>query len=227
MKKRKRNWESGRESFQASKTLCWKCRNAVPTLTDGCSWSLDGIPVDGWDAVKTRVIKDGYFVRACPQYVPDGRKEFSDEVAPWDRLATEVVTNTARDYLDAMNKLMKNHDKYAEALRITDGYEEFSRYANSLQNKYKLRQRSLFAENWWDDISELVSAARRRHTARLRPYNSLVNEYTQCIRTMWECEKFMKSDGWMLYTDADGQRTINVLRERAKFDSEYAIIRKL
>lgn len=62
-------------------TLCWLCRNAVPSpeLGTGCSWSMDGKPVDGWDAHRRDVhgYKDGkltagaiesYRVRLCPKF---------------------------------------------------------------------------------------------------------------------------------------------------------------
>lgn len=48
-------------------TLCWTCKNA----TGGCSWSMDGIPVVGWDATKTYLASDNcssYVVHNCPSY---------------------------------------------------------------------------------------------------------------------------------------------------------------
>ena len=55
-----------------SKTICWKCANAVPGIKwgreYGCSWSRDFVPVDGWDATKG---KKGYEVHKCPKFIPD------------------------------------------------------------------------------------------------------------------------------------------------------------
>ena len=44
---------------QDKPTLCWKCERAC----GGCSWSADLIPVDGWDAIPTKIAADrGYYV---------------------------------------------------------------------------------------------------------------------------------------------------------------------
>lgn len=76
----------------ASKTLCWRCANAVPNLagTRGCSWSRKFIPVEGWDAVQTCVYSQrwnskkqesetipsrSFTVRRCPEFVSDGRED--------------------------------------------------------------------------------------------------------------------------------------------------------
>ena len=34
-------------------TLCWTCKHAVPNEVCGCSWSMFGEPVEGWQATKT------------------------------------------------------------------------------------------------------------------------------------------------------------------------------
>ena len=41
--------------------LCWSCRRVV----NGCSWSLDFIPVDGWDAEPDR---NTFKIRNCPLF---------------------------------------------------------------------------------------------------------------------------------------------------------------
>lgn len=76
---RKHRTESGK--FQPPATLCWDCKNAVPTLDRkcGCSWSRWFRPVEGWEAVRkdVRVISGGtqermsesYIVKKCPQFV--------------------------------------------------------------------------------------------------------------------------------------------------------------
>lgn len=79
-------------SYYASKTLCWRCANAVPNSagTRGCSWSRKLIPVEGWDAEQTSLYAErwdrnkgcsifnpqtSYVVKSCPEFVPDGREE--------------------------------------------------------------------------------------------------------------------------------------------------------
>ena len=61
-------------------TLCWFCRNAVPSerTGTGCSWSRSFRPVPGWKAKRclVRMCKAGeaprfspsYDVRKCPEF---------------------------------------------------------------------------------------------------------------------------------------------------------------
>lgn len=38
-------------STAQTESLCWSCRNSVPDkYGNGCSWSRDLIPVEGWQA---------------------------------------------------------------------------------------------------------------------------------------------------------------------------------
>lgn len=57
-------------------SLCWRCQNAVPSETHGCSWSEDFLPIDGWRADHSfmrdkGMIVDTYTVYDCPQFDPD------------------------------------------------------------------------------------------------------------------------------------------------------------
>lgn len=59
-------------------TICWKCRNAVPTATSGCSWSRDLVPVPGWVAEKhtTPHANDGGMITSyCVDYCPEFQKD--------------------------------------------------------------------------------------------------------------------------------------------------------
>lgn len=61
--------------MQDKPTLCWRCANAC----GGCSWSADFTPVDGWDAVSTKIWASGgtidsYRVKKCPKFDEDIRK---------------------------------------------------------------------------------------------------------------------------------------------------------
>lgn len=63
---------------ELSTTLCWYCRNAVPTETDGCSWSRSFDPVNGWRAELRAINVEGrdivsYRVHWCPEYKREGR----------------------------------------------------------------------------------------------------------------------------------------------------------
>ena len=67
-------------------TLCWTCGRACGGA-NGCSWSREYKPVEGWDAERRDVAvwrgesgrqyteySESYYVKRCPEYVPD-RKE--------------------------------------------------------------------------------------------------------------------------------------------------------
>ena len=53
--------------------MCWMCANAC----GGCSWSRDGLPVEGWKAKRTAVRYRGaleyrsYRIIYCPQFKQD------------------------------------------------------------------------------------------------------------------------------------------------------------
>ena len=53
-------------------TLCWSCQRAVKE----CPWSANFEPVDGWDAVPTKIMGPvgpipSFHVKSCPLYEPD------------------------------------------------------------------------------------------------------------------------------------------------------------
>lgn len=67
-------------------TLCWTCGRACGG-PNGCSWSREYKPVEGWDAERRDVAvwrgesgrqyteySESYYVKGCPEYVAD-RKE--------------------------------------------------------------------------------------------------------------------------------------------------------
>lgn len=57
-------------------TICWKCRNAVPTATSGCSWFRDLVPVPGWVAEKHQQKSNGSIYEAyCVDYCPEFQKD--------------------------------------------------------------------------------------------------------------------------------------------------------
>lgn len=61
------------------KTLCWDCAKAVC----GCSWSIDFTPVEGWDAIPTKLTAqhrdtgeiDSFCVIDCPEFVSDKERK--------------------------------------------------------------------------------------------------------------------------------------------------------
>lgn len=74
----KRTGHSG--NFKSDYTLCWSCAKAC----GGCSWSKDFKPIDGWDAIPTKIripdddggarYVDSFKITACPQYIADSKE---------------------------------------------------------------------------------------------------------------------------------------------------------
>ena len=72
-----RNKAYNKPKRKRRETLCWTCQNA----TGQCSWSKNFTPVEGWDAVPTKVRGnleldewlDSYLVIDCPKYRKDLR----------------------------------------------------------------------------------------------------------------------------------------------------------
>lgn len=69
-------------------TLCWQCKNAVPSIVKnrGCNWSRKLEPVEGWDAEETVVgaIRDmdkakGFRVISCPEFIDDNEPEEEED----------------------------------------------------------------------------------------------------------------------------------------------------
>lgn len=59
-----------------TRTLCWKCKNAVPDGCYGCSWSKEFEPVEGWVAEEDKIVGDGeiltsYRVIFCPEFIKE------------------------------------------------------------------------------------------------------------------------------------------------------------
>ena len=209
-----------------SRSLCWTCAKSIPTGEDDCPWVTDFSPVDGWDAIPKKVGRlDTYEVKACPLFADDSKQRpLCDEDSPYQRLAGAVAETAVKDYIEAATALMKKHEKYVEAFEKTKDFNKFSSYAISLHNKYKLRGKSRFWDDWWKEMPVFVTAARARYTKKMRPYLNMVNDYHQRMRILWDVEQFMLSQDWMVYTDADGERTLKLICEQIGFDkSRYTI----
>lgn len=66
-------------------SLCWQCKNAVPTAIfdkrsgerkyiQGCAWSIHRQRVKGWDAEQSEMkvndrICPTYYVKECPEFI--------------------------------------------------------------------------------------------------------------------------------------------------------------
>lgn len=57
-------------------TICWNCKNAVPSEETGCSWSRKFEPVKGWTATPTKIEgeMDSFHIEKCPEFVREQRR---------------------------------------------------------------------------------------------------------------------------------------------------------
>lgn len=56
-------------------TLCWACKNAVPSENCGCNWSRALKPVEGWEVRISKGYRDGYLVVRCPEFIVDETRD--------------------------------------------------------------------------------------------------------------------------------------------------------
>ena len=56
-------------------SLCWCCKNAIPSEDSGCEWSVSKKPVKGWEVSQSKlfITNDGkqaytYRVDRCPKF---------------------------------------------------------------------------------------------------------------------------------------------------------------
>lgn len=98
-----------------NETLCWNCANAC---SNGCSWSRELVPVDGWDAVETR---KGYLVKACPQFEKETVRVRSASDLDTDgciELLKAAGATMYRDYMDGTGFYERDYN-HPETLKDT------------------------------------------------------------------------------------------------------------
>ena len=93
---------------------CFNCCKCY----DGCSWSLSGTPVDGWDAVPTVKTYEGkakhtYKILWCPEFEPDGSqpKRKYDQTG-CEELFYRIAEQAANDYRASMIEMMDMRRTY-------------------------------------------------------------------------------------------------------------------
>lgn len=63
------------ETYHRNNQPCWSCKKAC----GGCSWSREFKPVDGWEAIPTKIqnmdsITESFNIKYCPQYEKESRR---------------------------------------------------------------------------------------------------------------------------------------------------------
>lgn len=110
-----------RKSVPKNPTICWKCKNAVPTATCGCSWSRSFVPVDGWIAEKHNVkqsngrdgVYDTYRVIRCPEFQKDdcGTADMCKSDEGCVRLVENILRGQMDRYRAALERYSRTGDK--------------------------------------------------------------------------------------------------------------------
>lgn len=109
-------------------SLCWKCKNAVPSATCGCSWSRDAVPVDGWEAEKHTGkrqsnedygVYESYNVKSCPKFEKDNKIEnhCKDDNACL-RIAELILRSQMNRYRAALDNYARTGKHLAEVTAV-------------------------------------------------------------------------------------------------------------
>ena len=111
-----------------SRQPCWHCAKYI----DGCSWSREGKPVDGWDAVRTyahqQVCLNGekmniklpfsYMIKHCPEYELEKTRCYPGTMVP---LGIEIDSYKA--VMEGKRIYGYTSDDIAEVLRQRTAYK--------------------------------------------------------------------------------------------------------
>lgn len=92
-------------------SICWKCKNAVPSASTGCSWSCRFVPVEGWTAEKHQQKQSGsvyetYCVISCPLFQKGGRNSAGSckDDAGCIRIAEHILRGQMNRYRTALER---------------------------------------------------------------------------------------------------------------------------
>lgn len=206
-------------------SICWKCRNAVPNLADGCSWSKHELPVKGWIAYfdESSRLKT-WFVIACPEFMPD-RKDGNPcnaSINQFRNFALEIVRNSIEDYKTAYYAYMKKKEVYDLAIQKNKDHSQMMHYAEDLEKRYKMYT----PHN--ELIRQFVCRMKDRIERNFKPYESDAMYGLQLKKTVYDCEKFFTSENFSFYSELNGGRVKNITRKRCleKLEAEKEKARK-
>ncbi len=81
---------------------CWTCAK----YNGGCAWSMDGVPVKGWEAYETYDAQGRFYsydVRECPEYEKENRNQRRGDPQDIDtegmlRLYEKILSQLRNDY---------------------------------------------------------------------------------------------------------------------------------
>ena len=195
------------------KSICWNCRNAVTTTDSGCPWSDQGIPVPGWDAEHHRSlehgehIRDTYEVKSCPLFDPDGEPTPNDGTTNnFINLAYAVAAQCCVDYYEYYARMVDNAPFYEVCARRAEQYAKIREWI------FGKRQRARRRGD--DEAMAFLNDKLMKLRAIYKPYLAPARHGEEARKMVKDCEKFFLSESYEDYSDMDGARTMNLIRER-------------
>lgn len=217
-----------RYQSQESNTLCWKCRNAVPTLTFGCSWSLEGIPVEGWDADVRRAqesghhIRDSFEVHSCPQFLPncsvlltrEKRNHLDGTLNAFRGFAMSIVTQCIVDYRENYWTYIANKEFLELCVEKRRRFEDIRYWI------FSKKQRARWFDN--DEMRAFLDEKYTKIKKRYAVFNKWAAKATECETEIRRCEKFFASEEFLFYSDMDGIRIMHMIQDELhrRYDDE-------
>lgn len=129
--------------FAIKDSLCWHCSRSE----DGsCSWSDRFVPVEGWDAQKSKrkseAYKESYNVRGCPQFARYSNSHMDDKGA--EILCDSIIARAGKDYLELLQHEKKNIDK---DVALQTKRSLYGRYDS--RNKQPIKWGKTTSNTWW------------------------------------------------------------------------------
>lgn len=198
-----------REGRYLSKSLCWRCKHAVPTEELGCPWSMFDKEVEGWVAKPSRLHAHGYQVLFCPMYARDSKPEklCGDDEA-YIRLGFAEATQCVEDYRLAYEKQYLNASWYDLCIKRRKEYESVRGWIYGKKARAR-RRRDYKMLDYMDDIHE-------RFKKRFTPYFHDASVGEEVRKTLKSCQWFFQTEEFHCYTDMDGMRVMHTIEREVK-----------
>ena len=199
-----------RKPEQPPDSICWKCENAVPTKTRGCSWSRDGVYVKGWTLHKFKFDSNKGRVRVidCPLYIPQGDKipRMDGENKNFRALGVAVVKDAVTELRHSTYQWLLKKDEYKEAIRRMDEWNKIADFRKKIVSRY----------GYESIISDLVrNTASKMYNREYWPHKRNWEKAIELRSSMEYCLGFLDSENLLMYGDFDSDYIISETKRQA------------
>lgn len=193
-------------------TLCWKCRHAVPTNTLGCPWSMDGIPIEGWDA-DVRIAKEeghhtrnSYEVHDCPMFLKDrpAQEVMDGSLNAFRGFGMAIVTQCVNDYREYYWRWIANKEWLELCIKKNQRFDDV-RYWVYEKKQIARRRKDEKMLAFFDEKFEKIKK-------RYEPFAKWGRIGIECRRVISDCERFFKTEEFTYYSDMDGIRVMHLIQ---------------